>query len=288
MKNGIMFLSILLVVLSVTIGCTSPIDIKTENSDERLVVFGAFSQDTLRNYISISRSMGYFSQQPPVPIEQAEVTITADGVVHNMLSDTVKGRFYIDSLDMVVGRKYVLDIYLDFDKNGVKEHYRATSTMTNSPRIDSVHLSKIVIDKIPIMMVYGEVFYTSDNNFCIYGWKNSETLKLIDYIMIMPESFIISTGSVYPVPYFIRDGFSKGDTLHLRIDNLNDYYAQFLSQVSSESNMNNPWFSSPPAEVRSNVVCVDADIAVSGFFTTFSCGKVFSVVSDIDFSLTNR
>lgn len=283
-KNTIKHLSITIVVALVAIGCTSPIDINTNDTNPRLVVFGAFSQDTVRNYVNISKSMGYFAQQSPLAIENAEVTVTVDGIVYQLLADTTKGRFYIDSLKMEVGKKYILDISLDFDGNGVNEHYRATSTMTNSPRIDSVQLSKIVIDKIPIMMVYGEIFHTSDNNFCIYNWKNSDTLELFDYLMIIPEKYMVSTGKVYPVPYLIRGGFNQGDTLHFRIDNLNNYYARFLSQAASEASMKNPWFSSPPAEVTTNIKCLNADVRVSGFFSTYSRGQVFSVISDIDFS----
>ena len=32
-----------------------------------------------------------------------------------------------------------------------------------------------------------------------------------------------------------------------------------------------------------NIKCLDADIRVSGFFTTYSRGAVFSVISHIDF-----
>ena len=88
---------------------------------------------------------------------------------------------------------------------------------------------------------------------------------------------------VYTVPYFVRKGaIHKGDTLNIRIDNFNNPYLGFVSQAAS-TGMQNPFFSSPPSEVKTNIRCLDADIRVSGFFTTYSRGAVFSVISHIDF-----
>lgn len=284
MKKNIGKLLYVFITVCVLLSCTSPINIDTNDTHTRLVVFGAFSQDTVRNYVSISKSMSYFNTNPPIAITGAEVTVTAENIVYKLLPDTVAGRYYIDSLEMVVGREYVLDIYLDFDENGVNEHYQAKSTMVNTPRIDSVRLSNIVIQKMPIMFVYGEIYNTTENNFCIYNWKNSDTIGMFDYVMIMSSQFLQSAVKVYPTPYFIRKGIKKGDTLNLRIDNFSNTYSRFISQVSSEMSMKNPWFSSPPAEVITNIKCLDSDVRVSGFFSTYSRGQVFSVISDIDFS----
>ena len=283
MKRDIRHIYMIIIVLLSAISCTSPIDIETDQASPRLVIFGAFRQDTIRNYVSISKSMGFFSQSPPITIDNAKVTITANDTVYQLYPDTVAGRYYIDSLNILVGREYILDVYLDFDQNGVDEHYRAKSRMTNTPRIDSVKLSGFVIQKLPIMFVYGKVFYTSDNNFCVYNWKNRDTIGIFNYLMIMPERFLKTTGYAYTVPYFVKDGFSKGDTLHFRIDNFSNEYSRFISQAASASGMQNPFFSSPPSEVKTNIRCLDADIRVSGFFTTYSRGAVFSVISNIDF-----
>ncbi len=284
MKKNIGKLLYVFITVCVLLSCTSPINIDTNDTHTRLVVFGAFSQDTVRNYVSISKSMSYFNTNPPIAITGAEVTVTAENIVYQLLPDTVAGRYYIDSLEMVVGREYVLDIYLDFDENGINEHYQAKSTMVNTPRIDSVRLSNIVIQKMPIMFVYGEIYNTTENNFCIYNWKNSDTIGMFDYVMIMSSQFLQSAVKVYPTPYFVRKGIKKGDTLNLRIDNFSNTYSRFISQVSSEMSMKNPWFSSPPAEVITNIKCLDSDVRVSGFFSTYSRGQVFSVISDIDFS----
>ena len=134
MKRDIRHIYMIIIVLLSAISCTSPIDIETDQASPRLVIFGAFRQDTIRNYISISKSMGFFSQLPPIAIDNAKVTITANDTVHQLHPDTVAGRYYIDSLNMLVGREYILDVFLDFDQNGVDEHYRAKSRMTNTPR----------------------------------------------------------------------------------------------------------------------------------------------------------
>lgn len=283
MRTFLYKLQLLIFCSVLSIACTEDIDIHTNDSKPRVVVFGAFSQDSVRNYVSISKSMGFFSQYPPTPISTATVTITSNNKIYKLQSDTVAGRYYIDSLDMVAGREYVLDIRLDFDDNGQDEYYQARSVMTNTPRIDSVKLSDKAISKFPLMFVYGEIFYTTDNNFCVYNWKGKDTIGIFDYTMIMPEKYLRSFHKVYTVPYFVRKGaIHKGDTLNIRIDNFNNPYSGFVSQAAS-TGMQNPFFSSPPSEVKTNIRCLDADIRVSGFFTTYSRGAVFSVISNIDF-----
>ena len=61
MKRDIRHIYMIIIVLLGAISCTSPIDIETDQASPRLVIFGAFRQDTIRNYISISKSMGFFS-----------------------------------------------------------------------------------------------------------------------------------------------------------------------------------------------------------------------------------
>ncbi len=267
--------------------CDAPIEVHTSSAEPRLVIFAAFSQDTSRNYVNISKSMPYFEEGKPIAVNDARVSVTYRGNQIWLEKDTLAGRYFVDNLPLIAAESYVLDVFYDFDFDGTEEHYMAKSIMPNSPRVDSVRLSSIVIEKMPILFVYGQVFGTTENNFCLYDWRHGDTIGMFDFFMLMPEEFINTSANVYPMPYFIFDGIHKGDTLCFRIDNFNNQYAVFISQVSAETGVPNPIFSNPPAEVYTNIRCVsDESQRVSGIFTTYSRGETFTFISDIDFSFS--
>lgn len=267
--------------------CDAPIDVQTNSTEPRLVIFAAFSQDTLRNYVNVSKSMPYFEEGKPIAVNDARVSVTYRGNQIWLDRDTLAGRYFVDNLPLVATESYVLDVFYDFDGDGTEEHYMAKSIMPNSPRVDSVRLSSIVIEKMPILFVYGQAFHTTENNFCLYNWHYGDTIGMFDYFMLMPEEMMKTSTKVYPLPYFVSGNIHKGDTLCFRIDNLNNQYTVFISQAASETGIPNPLFSNPPAEVYTNIKCLsDENQRVSGIFTTYSRGKTITFISDIDFSFS--
>jgi hypothetical protein len=234
--------------------------------------------------VTISKSTPYFSTEAPPPIIDATVTISTDNQVFTLVQDdTIPGSYFTDLIVAEPSKTYVLDVYLDFDNDGVQEHYQASSKMTHGPRVDSIVLSPIVIDKVPILFLYGEVFDDTENNFCIYAGKSSDEQQgLFDYFMI-PSSYLRTRSYVYQLPFFVEDGIHKGDTINFRVDNLGNDYAVFLSECSEEMSTSNPFFSPPPAEVVTNIKCLNSDIKVSGFFAAYSKGIDMTTISDINF-----
>ena len=268
--------------------CTARIDIKTNDTEPRLVIFGTISGDTIRHSVRITRSTGYFSNEPPPPISNAVVTISTENEIFTLHEDTIPGIYFTDSIAGKCGETYTLDVWLDFDSDGTTEHYQATSTMPTGPRVDSIFLSSMVINDFPILWLYGEVFSGTDNNFCIYTAKNNEEEGLFDYFAIFSQDMIIMVGNAYPLPYFARGGVHVGDTVNFRVDNLSNNYAAFLQQASDEMSVKTPFFSSPPAEVITNIKCLDSNIKVSGFFAAYNRGKDMITISTIDFDFLGR
>ncbi|MDR3327225.1 MAG: DUF4249 domain-containing protein [Prevotellaceae bacterium] len=264
--------------------CTSPIYINTKGAEPRLVIFGTINEDYTRHCIRITKSTNYFSNEAPPPVTDAIVTISVDNEVFTLAQDdTVPGSYFTDSLSAAAGKTYTLDVQLDFDNDGVAEHYQASSLMPKGPRVDSIKLSPIVLDKVPILFLYGQVYYETENHFCIYTGKNNEEQGLFDYFMILSDAYISTIGNAYPMPYFAEGGIHKGDTVNFRVDNLNLEYANFLSEVSQETSVSTPIFSAPPAEVVTNIKCLNANIKVSGFFAAYSKGRDLITISNIDF-----
>jgi len=278
MKKYLFFLVIIFT------SCTALIDINTDDAEPRLIIFGSISNDFTRHSVQITRSAGYFSGEAPPAITNAVITISTENEVFELLQDTVPGVYYTDSIAGEPNETYTLDVLLDFDNDGVAEHYRAVSKMPKGPRVDSIQLSDYIIDKFPVLMLYGEVFHDMENNFCIYTTKNNKPQGLFDFMMF-PESMIVTIGNIYPLPYFVRGGIHVGDTVNFRIDDVDNAYAIFLSQAKEEMSMKTPFFSSPPAEVVTNIHCLDANIRVSGFFAAYHRGEDMITISTINFDM---
>ncbi|MDR1544604.1 MAG: DUF4249 domain-containing protein [Prevotellaceae bacterium] len=302
----------LIIIILVLSACTERIEINTDDAEPRLVIFGAISDEIGAHRITISKSTGYFSNEAPPAITNAVVTITSSENEVFTLTEIIYNVYRPEDIDSLTpigtvgsgiyetdatfraakyGLIYTLDVWLDFDGNGEIEHYQAQSTMPHGPRVDSIALSPIVIDKMPILFLYGEVFHDTPNNFCIYTSKNNNDnvpLGLFDYFAILDESMIKTFGNIYPLPYFARGGINVGDTVNFRVDDLNNDYAVFLSQCKSEMGMKTPFFSSPPAEVVTNIKCLNADIKVSGFFAAYDRGIDMTTISTINFKFMEQ
>ncbi|MDR0829969.1 MAG: DUF4249 family protein [Prevotellaceae bacterium] len=293
------YYSLFIINCSLIFSCTSRIEITTDDAEPRLVIFGAMSDNLQRHSIKISCSTGYFSDEEPPIIDNAIVTISSGNEVFN-LNYLDSGRYFTDSMRFEYGKIYTLDVYLDFDNDGINEHYQAKSRMPKGPRVDTIMLidtNPVTSEKLdmPMLLIFGEVYKDVYNTFCIYTAKNNEPQGLFDYYMMMSEDFIKTDFGVFTLPYFARGGIEVGDTVNCRIDDLpNEYiningnrwtnaYASFLSQCTSEAGMKTPFFSSPPAEVITNIRCLDADIKVSGFFAVFDRGEDLTTISTINF-----
>jgi hypothetical protein len=277
---------ILLLAIIILTSCTARIDINTEDAEPRLVIFGLINSDSTRHFVQITRSTGYFSNEEPPAISGAEVTISYDSeILYLTESPERAGLYQTDSICGIPYKTYTLDVWLDFNNDGIKEHYQASSTMPKGPRVDAIMPPMIVPDmNMMIVMLFGEVFHEQDNYFCIYTSKNNEPKKLLEYFAILPDAMINSYENIYPFPYFAQGGIQKGDTVNFRIDDLDAEYSNFLSQASAETGVSMPFFSAPPAEIVTNIKCLTDDIRVSGFFAAYHRVKDLMTISDIDFN----
>lgn len=280
MKKYILFLTVIFT------SCTARIDIKTDDAEPRLIIYGTVTDETTQHYIKITKSTGYFSDEEPPSIDNATVTISHNDEVFTLQyqADFENGSYVSDTAFAgIYGDTYTLDVYLDYDNDGINEHYQAVSRMPKGPRVDSIYLSDYVIDRFPVLLLFGEVFNNTENNLCIYTAKNNEEEGLFDYFMIVSSDMIVLVGNRYPLPFFVKGGIHIGDTVNFRVDNLSNEYAVFLYQAKEEMSVKTPFFSSPPAEVITNIRCLNANIKVSGFFAAYDKGEDMTTISTINF-----
>ncbi len=261
--------------------CTERIDIETEDAPPRLVIYGYITTDTMQHSIRITRSAGYFVTDSPEGISNAEVRLlTDDTIIPLVENDTVPG-LYQTNADIygICGKTYTLDILLDFDNDHVQEHYQASAYLTNINYIDSISLqpSTILKDYVEILLYAQDE--PEENFYSIFvSINDSVTNPTINKFFVMDDLFFNGTYmNGVPCYYLDQRDEDEGEILHvgdkvtLNINAISKEYATYISNVQSEIRGFNPIFGGPPANVETNIRCIDLPdaITISGFFTAF-------------------
>jgi hypothetical protein len=277
--------------------CTERIDIKTDDAPPRLVIYGYITTDTMKHSIRITRSAGYFTTESPEGISHAMVTISDnDGKVIPLAeNDTVPG-LYQTAADVYgeEGKTYTLDVALDFDGNHVPEHYQSSAYLTYINHIDSIDLKPSTIFKSRVEVLLYAQDLPEENFYSIFVAINDSVVNsTINRFFIMDD--VLFNGQYMPgVPcYYLNQNpdhegrtgeiLRIGDKVTLNINAISKEYAIYIGQVQSQIRGSNPIFGGPPANVGTNIRCIDGDIPVSGFFTAFPSRYASTVVKE-DFS----
>ncbi len=271
-----------LILLLVTIGlgsCTEIVDIELDSTYQRLVVYGEITTDSVHHQVELSTSSDYFLNEPAPTVSGALVELEFEnGLITLAENDTLPGTYLIpDAFRGVPGETYRLSIsQIDIDEDGVDEIYHAESTMPGGLLLDSINLTYF---KSPFSSGYQVLMYALDPpsrewyNFKL--WKNSDLLAdtLIKY-SVQPDDFF---NGIYifglPVGFLSdedpREALVEGDTVTFELNSIDQNYYNFVVDAQLEIFGNNPLFSGPPANVRSNVKEVG-----QGIFTAYSIQRI--------------
>jgi len=286
-----------LFLLAVAVSCTERIDIKTDDAPPRLVIYGYISTDTMQHSIRITRSAGYFTTDSPEGVSHAVVTIShSDGVITFAENDTVPG-LYQTAPDVYgeEGKTYTLDVELDFDGDHVTEHYRASSYLKPINHIDSVGLqASRLFPNIVEVLLYAKdsISMPGEKNFyTIFVSINDSILNsTINRFFLMDNDMFRGQYINGVACYYLSQDPNRyrneilqvGDTVTLNINAISREYATFISNVQSEIGISIPIFGGPPANVPTNIRCIEPQdrISVSGFFTAFSSRYASTVVKE--------
>ncbi len=253
--------------------CTEVIDISLDSSYSRLVVFGEITTDSLPHEIQLTRSTDYFYNQPPPVVSNANVILSFDDKSLTLIEDPERPGHYVPPVAFrgVSGTLYELRISnVDIDEDGIGETYNASSRMPRPGSIDSIALEKIIA---PFFSGYQVLLYGSDPpSLEWYNYKLSRNgiplnANLADYT-VQPDEFVVN-GRIYGLPVgFLNDddeqeAVAPGDTILLEVNSITEEFYDFITEAQNELFGNNPLFSGPPANVKSNI-----DNGALGIFTT--------------------
>lgn len=263
--------------------CTELIDIELDTTYRRLVAYGEVTTDSLHHQVRLSYSSDYFYNQPAPPVSEALVELEFDGQQIRMQeSDTLPGLYQTrEAFRGIIGTEYRLYIsQVDVDEDGLAENYQAQSTMPGAMILDSISL---LYFSSPFGSGYQVLMYAFDPperewyNYKL--WRNGDMLTdtLIKYSVQPDDFFNDSYTSGLPVGFLSdddpREAVKAGDTITFELNSITQDYYNFVVDAQLEIMGNNPLFSGPPANVRSNI----REGGV-GMFTAYSIQRVSTIV----------
>lgn len=275
----------LLSVLSLSIlaiSCVERINLKLDTGTERLVVDGSMSTDTIAHTVRLTKSTGYFYNEPAPPVTGAQVSISDGAEVWDLKEDS-PGVYRTDSSVFgVAGVTYTLDIKLAAPVGGYI-NYSASSKLFPVTHLDSVSVAhhpdwgdkgvwevKCFVQDPPSKDYYR--FLISKN-----GKMVTDTL----YEWFVTDDRLFNGNYIYgaPIAYLRGDKpdevLKAGDTVKVEMNSITKEYFSFISDAQSEIRGTIPLFSGPPANVIGNITN-----GAIGFFASYSVSRASVVVAD--------
>jgi len=262
--------------------CRERIDINTEASPPRVVIYGYITTDTTQQAIRITRSTGYFVTTKPEGISHATVSINSDDNEVFPLSESPdEPGLYLTSPDVygVAGKTYTLHAALDFYGDGQTEKYEATSFLPFPATLDSVAITPSpIMDDLLQVLIWGNLPEESSNNFSFQFFRNGVAMNdSLRRFQVAQDDYIVNKQfAALPVNQLNqkrdREKLSPGDTLTVQVESITSEYATFIQNAQDELFGPMPLFGGPPANVETNIRCVSYDSKpdISGFFTAYS------------------
>jgi hypothetical protein len=275
---------LILLFLAGCFACEERININTEASAPRLVVYGVLTTDTMQHAIRITRSAGYFSTDKPEGISHATVHIRCDSEEFTLSESTTEPGLYLTGADVYgrVGETYSLSVVLDFDGDGQTEAYEAASFLPPAAVLDSVAVrNSDLIDNFLEVLIWGQIPEEERNYFSFHLYRNGVLVNDSLQGFSIEDDEFLGTKKIAGLPVFYlnqeRDSrrLLPGDTVTVQIEGVTEAYATFITNAQQEMRGANPLFSGPPANIETNIRSLTPSpaIRISGFFTACSKNK---------------
>ncbi len=276
------------IILVITIfallsSCTEVIEIDLDSTYRRLVANGSVTNDSVRHQIHLSTSSDYFSNQPSPKVSGALVEIQFNTTLIQLQEhDTMPGMYLTpDAFRGIPNTTYHLRISgVDINEDGVMEEYQAQSSMPDGMKPDSILLGYF---KSPFVSGYQVFMYGQDPPtrewYGFKMWKNSDLLTdTLSKYSVQNDDFFNGT-YIYGLPVgFLyegdpREALQAGDTVTFELNSIEQVYYDFVLDAQLEIIGNNPLFSGPPANVRSNI-----DNEARGLFAAYTVHRVSAIL----------
>lgn len=276
------FLIIILFYAAVILtSCTKRIDIELDSTYERLVVAGFITPQEGEQYVRLTRTADYFSNKPAPAVSGAVVTVSEDSTIVQFSEDIDNPGYYLAPEDYTgtQGNTYHLDITLAEPINS-NVNYKAHEEMPQlADNIDSVVVEYNEQYERWIVRLYA--WEPPSTDFYMFnGMRNGNMITdTVSRVNISDDRLFngnYTSGAVVLVLY--ENELELGDTFTLILSNITEEYANYMTDLQLELQPNDPMFSGPPANVRTNIT----NNAI-GFFAAFPSAYTSTTVKQIDF-----
>jgi hypothetical protein len=263
-----------------------------------IVIYGYFTDEPDYHQIKVSASSPYFDTEFNQSISDADVTvISSDNKVFYFKEiDTLPGLYVtIDKVAGVPGTTYSLNVEVDFDNDGVKEIYTASSTMLSAVKVDSVEVKS--------MNLMGYNFYTINlyaqdppsEDYYLGRYKINDSVVLFNINQLAPIQDLAFNGQYINGQAMQRfwdisekDRIERedndnerrpiyldiGDTVNFSLSRIEKGYYDFIVQCQKEMRGENPFFGGPASNIVTNI-----SNGGLGYFTTYAFSSAETVVN---------
>ncbi|MDR1593717.1 MAG: DUF4249 domain-containing protein [Prevotellaceae bacterium] len=295
------YLLILLFIVSLFFSCVEPFDIKTNDSPPMIVVYGYLTNEPAFHAIKVSVSSPYFDTAFNQGISGADVKITSSDnkIFHFHEIDSIPGLYLmVHKMAGIPGVTYLLSVEVDFDNDGIKETYSASSTMLNVVELDSIKIKNTILMGYNFYNLYFYAQEPSTEDYYFGKYKVNDSVVLFNINRLSPMQDVAFNGQYINGQMIQRfwdinekeqiereddddDSIrrriylSPGDTVTLSLCHIEKGYYDFIVQCQSEMSGENPFFGGPASNIITNI-----SNGGRGFFTTYSLSTAETVVSN--------
>jgi hypothetical protein len=294
------YLLITAFIVSLLSSCVEPINIDTDNSPPVIVIYGYLTNEPTFHSVRVSVSSPYFDLSLNKSVSGATVKITSSNnevfELHEL--DSIPGLYVTVNREAgVPGTTYSLSVEVDFDNDGKKETYTATSTMPDVVEVDSVEIKNMTLMgyQLYTLNLYAQDTPAEDYYFGKYMINDSVVLFNIN--QLSPMSDIAFNGqylnglaiqrfwNINEKERIEREDDDEdrirrrvylcpGDTVAFSLCHIEKGYYDFIVQCQGEMSGENPFFGGPASNIVTNI-----SNGGLGYFTTYTHSVVETTVS---------
>jgi len=268
MKKLLRNITFMLFAGALVFSCTKRINIPLRSGNIKLVVEGyLFGNDSV-SWVRLTKTSGYFSNEPPPPVSHAQVVVSHKTRQWQLTeSSSLPGVYFLSdtSFHLMVSDTFKLKVVLS---NPIGSHDIYESQTVVPPL--RIHIDSLKIEYTPDFNSWMVRYFGQDKPGKDYYLFNSRVNGKIVTDSILQKAVrrdeFFDGRYVYGAIVQMLNGqtLKVGDHYTLLASNITKEYYDYLTSLQDEVGDKNPLFSGPPANAKGNI-----SHGALGFFTSF-------------------
>ena len=259
-----------IIIAAITIilsGCTEPIDLKTNDSQPVVVIYGELTDDFKHQEIRISLSSPYFDNKPNAEISGAEVLVqSSEGEIFEFAeSSNIQGLYLSNERFRVQGGvSYDLSVIVD------SKEYTASTTVSSAIPADSLSFESVEFFGHKNYLLFMHWQDTPEQNCYLFNVIYNDSLlthKVSKYVTT--ENTLFEGQYVKGNLYFFDDEANRetdspedqkktvylqsGDIIVVETSRIPKGFSDFIVQCQKEMQGENPMFGGPASNITTNI-----------------------------------